>query len=1246
MKTLVKIVLFSLVLALLLAIPFTASANTAEPQLKIEAANLSFVDSISILYAVSGENVDMTSVQLLIWTEPKSSADEYVKGSESHVLDSVRTESIGGKDCIVFDCDKLGAHQMTEAVYARAYAEKDGEAIYSDLSKYSVIRYAHNKLGYTGTATENELLKTTLLSLLDYGAAVQLFADYKTDCLPNERFYKVSVDGGKLADDTSDGLYKEGDVVSVKGDISTEHSVTVKKENVKLDGWYGDVIIDEAPSEGLEYYSVGDGTCYVSGLGSCTDSYVVIPRTSPSGEVVVGIKSRAFRRKSHLTGISIPSTVIDIQSSAFSGCDSLQYTVEDGIYYLGNKANPYFALIKTADMFWSYSRINPNTKVIAAEAFQNAMIEEESISLTVPDGVRSICDDAFHYKMNMISVPDTLINLGDYVFRGDMVCNEYDNALYIGNVTNPYLILIKAKDRSISSCEINVNTKFICRTAFYECKNLAGVNLPEGLIKIESNAFYGCESLTQITLPASLKTIGSFAFDYCQKLVEVINKSSLDIAAGYNNHGGVAANALAVHTGESKLDNKNGFLFYSHDGKNYLIGYLGNDNMITLPDGYTDSSYEIYKYAFKNRNDISYVKIPKSVTAIGEKAFSQCYGLKGVEIGEGVTSIHGQAFYNCFLAEIINHSSLEIIAGEDIAYYAIEVHSSESKIDRRGDYSFYTHGDVNYLLGYSGKDSSITLPESYVGESYEIYARAFYKRDNLTSVTLSTGVTKIGESAFQYCNNLSSLTVTESLKGIDEYAFSECNSLVYNEYENANYLGSDTNPYTILVKAKENWIDSCNINQSTKIICPSAFLNCYSLTSITVPESVVSIGKAAFRYCSALESLTLPFLGASREDKENAYLGYIFNASEHSTYSPASLKNIVITNATEIGKNAFKGWENVTSISLPANLTSIGEYAFYGCKGLTEINIPETAVNIGDYAFCGCSAITAITLPEKLNSISNSMFEGCSSLNRIDIPDGITSIGNSAFYNCTKLAEVNLPASLITIGSSAFRSAILRTVVIPDGVTSIGNGAFYGCGQLRAVTLSAELTSIGDEAFAFCQSIVTITVPAKVQTIGTNAFDQCYKLAEVINHSTLKMSAGSLDFGEIAYTAIEVHNGDSKLTELDGFLFYTCNGVNYLLGHKEGYLGTGANPVLPESYNGENYIIYKNAFIYETQISSITIPKSVTAIQSAAFYYCNWIKNVYYTGSAEEWSQIVIDGANSGLTGATVNYNHVYSTES
>ena len=244
MKTLVKIVLFSLVLALLLAIPFTASANTAEPQLKIEAANLSFVDSISILYAVSGENVDMTSVQLLIWTEPKSSVDEYVKGSESHVLDSVRTESIGGKDCIVFDCDKLGAHQMTEAVYARAYAEKDGEAIYSDLSKYSVIRYAHNKLGYTGTATENELLKTTLLSLLDYGAAVQLFADYKTDCLPNERFYKVSVDGGKLADGTTDGLYKEGDKVSViSADGEKSYEITIGAQNVTVDAETGETKI-------------------------------------------------------------------------------------------------------------------------------------------------------------------------------------------------------------------------------------------------------------------------------------------------------------------------------------------------------------------------------------------------------------------------------------------------------------------------------------------------------------------------------------------------------------------------------------------------------------------------------------------------------------------------------------------------------------------------------------------------------------------------------------------------------------------------------------------------------------------------------------------------------------------------------------------------------------------------------------------------------------------------------------------
>ena len=143
-----------------------------------------------------------------------------------------------------------------------------------------------------------------------------------------------------------------------------------------------------------------------------------------------------------------------------------------------------------------------------------------------------------------------------------------------------------------------------------------------GVKVIDQCAFLSCHSLSSIVIGENVTSIGAYAFSECTSLVEVINKSSLDIEAGDYGHGEVARNALEVHSGESKLVNRDGYIFYTVDDNIYLIGYVGDDTELVLPYSYDYARYSIYKFAFDNRDDIVSVVIPTAVIAIGEGAFA------------------------------------------------------------------------------------------------------------------------------------------------------------------------------------------------------------------------------------------------------------------------------------------------------------------------------------------------------------------------------------------------------------------------------------------------------------------------------------------------------------------------------------------------------------------------------------------------------------------------------------------------
>ena len=372
------------------------------------------------------------------------------------------------------------------------------------------------------------------------------------------------------------------------------------------------------------------------------------------------------------------------------------------------------------------------------------------------------------------------------------------------------------------------------------------------------------------------------------------------------------------------------------------------------------------------------------------------------------------------------------------------------------------------------------------------------KDKTVTDLVVPDYVTSISAGAFSGCSKLTSLTIPfvgakEGVTSSNTYQYPFGYIFGTSSYTGGTatkqyYYGSSTSSTTNTTYYIPTSLKSVTVTGGN--ILYGAFYNCSGLTSVTIGNSVTSIGDHAFHNCSGLTSVTIPNGVTS--------IGY------SAFYNCSGLTSITIPNSvTSIGSYAFYNCSGLTNVTIGNSVTSIGNYAFYGCRGLTSITIPNSVTSIGGSAFQYCSGLTSITIPNSVTSIGSSAFQYCSGLTSITIPNSVTSIGGSAFSGCSGLTSVTIPDSVTSIGEYAFYCCIrLTSITIPESVTSIGSYAFYGCSGLTSVTIGNSVTSIGNWAFGECNGLTKITIPSSVTRIGFNAFYACSSLTSVIFANT------------------------------------------------------------------------------------------------------------------------------------------------
>jgi hypothetical protein len=185
----------------------------------------------------------------------------------------------------------------------------------------------------------------------------------------------------------------------------------------------------------------------------------------------------------------------------------------------------------------------------------------------------------------------------------------------------------------------------------------------------------------------------------------------------------------------------------------------------------------------------------------------------------------------------------------------------------------------------------------------------------------------------------------------------------------------------------------------------------------------------------------------------------------------------------EIGNNAFKEDQDITSVNIPASVISIGDSAFENCQFLTSVNIPASVTSIGSNAFLNCRRIATVNFPEGLVEIGYQAFARCSALKTIKLPNSLTKLGEGAFV-MSGLTSVTLGNRLTYITAGAFYSTPIITIVIPEGVTGIMERAFNDCTALTTVTLPSTLKEIRGLAFKGCSALTTVTIPAALTSVA------------------------------------------------------------------------------------------------------------------------------------------------------------------
>ncbi|MBQ8425699.1 MAG: leucine-rich repeat domain-containing protein [Clostridia bacterium] len=473
------------------------------------------------------------------------------------------------------------------------------------------------------------------------------------------------------------------------------------------------------------------------------------------------------------------------------------------------------------------------------------------VKVTIGKNVKIVENNAFYNCENLKEViikdEKTIIKEFSFFKCFSINFNMYENAAYLGNCENPYLILFKPINRNITTCTIHKETRVINSFSFRNCKNLVSLTLPENVEFVGKLAFWFCSSLRKLIIYNSGIKIDKDCIEEYDNEIEFIYYGT--------EKNDFIKNEKVISVFAPNIDFSRVASTYK---EKYLSGFLKN---------YKD--YEINPKIFSQY--VNYVSNNKTrFFEIFDKNYCQFMTENQILKIEDIDFL---------IEKMTNENQMEVVAtlldykNKNFTFKQIEKQFEKSLVEEKKVtlksllpiWNIKKLDNGNYeILGYKGNYNEIEFPYKIANSVVEsvslngsLSENSLEKAKDIKKVVIPEGIKELGMMAFSKCYSLVSLVLPNSLETVRKDAFYRCNALRFNTFENAVYFGTVDNPYYIFIKPVDNNAKSCVIHNDTKIISDGAFGGCRMLRSIIIGDNVKSISKEMFRNCINLKDVKI-----------------------------------------------------------------------------------------------------------------------------------------------------------------------------------------------------------------------------------------------------------------------------------------------------------------------------------------------------------------------------------------------------